>query len=100
MSFALKRCGLLYGFTVAVMGVAGAVWAHVDHHQLGFSVAVLLYLGAAGFLVAGTFSQARTRKEYVKLSVVEQRHSFSTQMWLTGIAVAIALTGVAAQAAL
>jgi hypothetical protein len=97
--FALKRSAQLYGAVAAGTAAVGAVWAYVDHHAYAEAIAFLLYIVAVLIAAGATFAQSRSRKAYEELTIDERRRSFSTHMWLLGIAAALGATGILLQVA-
>ena len=97
--FARKRSAQLYAAFGGATALVGVIWAYVDHHAYAEAIAFLLYIAAALIAAGATFAQSRPRKAYQELTIEERRRSFSTHMWLLGVAATLAATGILLQAA-
>jgi uncharacterized membrane protein YqjE len=97
LTFALKRSALVFAALAIPLFAVGVAWAVVDHHRVGFCIAVLYYIAGGGLAMYGTFSKSASRKEYRQLTIEQRRAAFSTQMWLVLIALVLVAAGVLAQ---
>jgi hypothetical protein len=94
---ALKRSATLLAVLAGALFVPGLVWALVDHHRIGFAVAVFYYFGAACIAVYSAFGNSMSRTTWDALPEDERDARFQEQMWLYAIAAALGLLGFALQ---
>jgi hypothetical protein len=98
--YALKRSATILGALAGGLFVVGLAWALLDHHRIGFSVAVFFYAGAGCVAAYSAFSQSASRNTWDAMTAEQQDEQFETQMWLYAIAAALGVLGFAIQSLL
>jgi hypothetical protein len=94
LGYALRKAGLIFACIAGPLFVVGAVWAHTEHHAVGFTVPALYFLAAGLVAVFAVFTQTQGRKNILALTEEQRKKEFSNEMWLLGIAATLVVVGL------